>query len=96
MRTRTLAAQVYHPTCCACMHVRRWEVHYWARSYDRAALEYNANVIEQLHKVAREDHEQIVSRVATDMVPQLDKLQARTLHGKPFGHRCVRSYHVSK
>ena len=28
-----------------------WELHYWARGYDRTQLEYNAIVIEQLHKV---------------------------------------------
>ena len=28
-----------------------WELHFWARGYDRTQLEYNATVIEQLHKV---------------------------------------------
>ena len=28
------------------------------------------------------------------MMPKLDRLQARTLHGAPFGHRCARSNHV--
>ena len=68
-----------------------WELHFWARGYDRNQLAYNAAVIEQLHKVARVDHESIVSRVAADIIPKLDRLQARTLHGAPFGHRCARN-----
>ena len=68
-----------------------WELHYWAKEYDRTQLEYNACVIEQLHKMARESHEQIVGRVASDRLPKLDRLQARTLHGEPFGHRCARN-----
>ena len=44
---------------------------------------------------AREDHEQIVSHVASDIIPKLDRLQARTLHGAPFGHRCARNNYAS-
>ena len=62
----------------------------WARGYDRNQLEFNATVIEQLHKVAREDHEQIVGRVASNKLPGVDRLQARKLHGEPFG-RCARN-----
>ena len=29
--------------------------------------------------------------MACEVLPQLDKLQARTLHSKPFGHRCART-----
>ena len=29
-------------------------------------------------------------------MPKLDRLQARTLHGAPFGHRCARNNHVSR
>ena len=68
-----------------------WELHFWARTYDRNQLEHNAAVIEHLHKVARQDHEAIVGRMACEVLPQLDKLQARTLHSKPFGHRCARN-----
>lgn len=53
-------------------------------------------VIEQLHKTARTDHEQIVSRVASDNLPKLDRLQARTLHSEPFGHRCARNIDCGK
>ena len=52
---------------------------------------YNAAVIEQLHKMARESHEKIVGRVAHTHLAKLDRLQARTLHGEPFGHRRVRN-----
>jgi len=72
-----------------------WELHYWARSYDRTQLEYNAAVIEQLHKVAREDHEKICQRLAHSHLPSLDRLQARTLHGAPFGHRCRRHFDIA-
>ena len=72
-----------------------WEMHYWARGYDRTRFEYNAAVIEQLHKVARVDHEQIVGRAAYDCLPKLDRLQARTLRGEPFGHRCARNHQTS-
>ena len=52
-------------------------------------------MIEQLHKIARESHEKIVGRVASHNLPKLDRLQARTLHGEPFGHRCVRNQNNS-
>ena len=29
-------------------------------------------------------------------MPKLDRLQARTLHGAPFGYRCARNNHVAK
>jgi hypothetical protein len=72
-----------------------WELHFWAKGYDRTQLEYNACVIEQLHKMARTSHEQIVARTASEYLERLDKLQAKTLHGKPFGHRCARSISLS-
>ena len=68
-----------------------WELHYWAKTYDRTQLEYNATVVEALHKIARKSHEQIVGRVASENLSKLDRLQAKTLHGEPFGHRCARS-----
>jgi len=72
-----------------------WELHYWGRCYDRTQLEYNAAVVEQLHKVAREDHEKICQRLAHSHLPSLDRLQARTLHGAPFGHRCRRHFDIA-
>ena len=72
-----------------------WELHFWAKGYDRTQLEYNACVIEQLHKMARTSHEQIVARTASEYLERLDKLQSKTLHGKPFGHRCARSISLS-
>jgi hypothetical protein len=64
-------------------------------SDDREQLEYNATVIEQLHKSARADHERIVGHVAFEKAEAVDQLQAKTLYGAPFGHRCTRSLYGS-
>lgn len=67
-----------------------WELHFWAQTYERSRLEHNVRVVEALNKKARSDHESTVGRLAVENLCKLDRLQARTLHGLPFGHRCIR------
>ncbi len=68
-----------------------WELHYYAKTYNPFELEHNAAVVQELHRIARETHEQIVTRVASTNLPKLDRLQSRTLHSQPFGYRCARA-----
>jgi hypothetical protein len=60
------------------------------QGFTRDKLEYNARVVEALHKEARSDHENVVGRLARENLSKLDRMQARALHGLPFGHRCIR------
>jgi len=75
-----------------------WEMHYWARTYDRDKYEFNASVIEQLGKLARSEHEQTVGdwSAVNGNLKRLDRLQSHMLRGEPFGHRCSRAWEVSE